>query len=157
MSRPRSAPLVLDQGPSSNALRAALTARSTSALSPSATWQIGSPVQGLSVANVLPDALCTHLPLMNIGSRDLTGGRLTTSFFGAAAVTAMVYFSWCVVREGREVDCRSRRCKRQGNRDLCLQQTLTQHADSVCDVGDALVLVADFAFDAKRACVAGFF
>ena len=46
---------ICDHGPDSNALRAALTARSMSALSPSATWQMTSPVAGLRVANVLPD------------------------------------------------------------------------------------------------------
>ena len=47
-SRPRSEAFIFGHGPSSNALRAALTARSTSALSPSATWQMVSPVAGLS-------------------------------------------------------------------------------------------------------------
>src|SRR3989304_3928640 len=50
----------------SNAFRAALTARSTSALSPSATRQITSPVVGLIVSKVLPDTLSTHFPPISI-------------------------------------------------------------------------------------------
>src|SRR5262249_4502711 len=65
--RPRSAALIRGQGPSSNALRAAWTARSMSALSPSATSQSTSPVAGVSVEKVLPDALPVHCPPLNIG------------------------------------------------------------------------------------------
>src|SRR3981081_448073 len=75
MRWPRSEAGIFDQGPSSNALRAALTARSTSALSPSATWQIVSPVAGLTVANVLPLTLGTHWPPISI-SWSLTLGAL---------------------------------------------------------------------------------
>jgi hypothetical protein len=46
-NRPRSAASVRDHGPDSNALRAALTARSMSAAVPSATRAITSPVAGL--------------------------------------------------------------------------------------------------------------
>src|SRR5262245_8163265 len=84
-SRPRSAPLIFGQGPSSNALRAALTARSMSALSPSATWQMVSPVAGLRVANVLPLCESTHLPPMSIGW-SLTFGGLTVRGLEAVAV-----------------------------------------------------------------------
>ena len=63
--RPRSAALIFFQGPDSNAFLAAFTARSTSAESASATWQISCPVEGFKVANVLPDILLTHFPLMN--------------------------------------------------------------------------------------------
>src|SRR5438309_1990203 len=87
-SRPRSAPLIFDQGPSSNALRAALTARSTSALSPSATWQIASPVAGLSVGNVLPETLSSHLPPMKSGW-SLTLGGLTVRLLVAVAVAML--------------------------------------------------------------------
>src|ERR1700692_1851211 len=90
MSRPRSEPFILAQGPVSTALRAALTARSTSALSPSATWQIASPVQGLRVAKVLPETLSAHLPPMNIGSWALTCGRLTMSLVGAELVAVVI-------------------------------------------------------------------
>src|SRR5437764_11439358 len=85
-SRPRSAALIFGQGPDSNALRAAATALSMSALSPSATSQIFSPVAGLTVANVLPEALGTHLPPMNIGCSALTLGGLTRCGAGAVAV-----------------------------------------------------------------------
>src|SRR5438067_11018335 len=93
-SRPRSLAASLRHGPFSNALRAALTARSTSALSASATWQISSPVVGLMVGNALPETLPTHLPPMNIGSTDLTLGSLTliigTERFGAALVAVAI-------------------------------------------------------------------
>ena len=46
--------------PSSSACRAALTAKATSSLSPSATWQMDSSVAGFTVANVLPLAASTH-------------------------------------------------------------------------------------------------
>src|SRR5271156_6557815 len=48
--------------PSSNALRAALTASSTSALSPSAISASPSSLAGLTVTKVLPDLAGTHLP-----------------------------------------------------------------------------------------------
>src|ERR1700761_1607040 len=57
----RCAGLNLDHGPS-NASRAAVTARSMSSASPSATWARISPVAGLRVSNVLPDAASSHLP-----------------------------------------------------------------------------------------------
>src|SRR5262249_19567180 len=59
---------------SSNVLRAALTARSTSALSPSATWQMTSPVAGLSVGKVLPETLSSHLPPIKSGWSLTLGG-----------------------------------------------------------------------------------
>ena len=65
-SRPRSRASILRQGPESNALRAALTARSMSAASPSATWAMTSSVAGLMVANVLPPWPSTHLPSISI-------------------------------------------------------------------------------------------
>ena len=49
-----------------NAFVAALTARSTSALSPSWTSMILSSVAGLMVGNVLPDAASCHSLLMKI-------------------------------------------------------------------------------------------
>src|SRR5262245_33498792 len=89
MSRPRSAALILGQGPDSNALRAALTARSTSALSPAAAWQMVSPVVGFSVGKVLPETESTHLPPMSIGW-SLTWGGLIVRGFGAVAVAMRV-------------------------------------------------------------------
>src|SRR5262245_59481448 len=88
-SRPRSAALIFGQGPSSNALRAALTARSTSALSPSATWQIVSPVVGFRVGKVLPLTLSTQRPPMSIGW-SLNWGGLIVRGLGAVAVAMRV-------------------------------------------------------------------
>src|SRR3974390_2586224 len=55
----------LRHGPWSNAARAAATALSTSAASASATCVITSPVVGLMVGNVFPDAASTHLLLIS--------------------------------------------------------------------------------------------
>src|ERR1051325_8701334 len=90
MSRPRSDAVIFDHGPESNALRAALTARSMSALSPSATWQIGSPLHGLSVGNVLPETLSSHLPPINIGSWALTCGILMDGFAAGRVAVVIV-------------------------------------------------------------------
>ena len=57
--------IFLRHAPVSNAARAAATAMSTSAASASATCVITSPVAGLIVGNVLPEALLTHLPLIS--------------------------------------------------------------------------------------------
>src|SRR5580692_9557161 len=54
MIRPRSDGVILPHGPSSNARRAARTARLMSSASPSAIWASVSPVAGLGVSNVLP-------------------------------------------------------------------------------------------------------
>src|SRR5262245_7412893 len=81
---PRSPGLIFDHGPDSNALRAALTARSMSALSPSATRQMTSPLVGLIVSNVLPLADATHLPPMSIFWSATFGGAIFG--FGAVAV-----------------------------------------------------------------------
>ena len=64
--RPFSDGLTLAQTPSSKARRAAATARSTSALSPSGTLAITAPVAGLYTSNVLPEAALTILPSMSI-------------------------------------------------------------------------------------------
>src|SRR5438874_4547622 len=69
-------------GPCSRALRAALTARSTSALSPSATWQRVSPVAGLMAAKVLPETLSTNLPPMNSGWSLTLGGLTARGLLG---------------------------------------------------------------------------
>src|SRR5581483_1508849 len=52
------------QLPFSKAARAALTARSTSSLSHSATLASTLPVAGLMLSKVLPEAAGTYLPLM---------------------------------------------------------------------------------------------
>src|SRR5215212_5941817 len=61
--RPRSRAETFDQGPS-KARRAAATALSMSALSPSATSARVAPVAGFGVVKVLPDSASTHLPSM---------------------------------------------------------------------------------------------
>src|SRR5690348_2871609 len=66
MIRPRSDGLILLHGPSSNAFLAAVTARLMSSASPSAIRASVSPVAGLGVSKVLPDAAFTNCPLMNI-------------------------------------------------------------------------------------------
>lgn len=53
-----------DQEPDSKALRAAFTARSTSADSHAATLAIFLPVAGFSVSKVLPESDGTNLPPM---------------------------------------------------------------------------------------------
>jgi hypothetical protein len=64
MIRPRSDGVIRLHGPSSNAFRAAWTARSMSSASPSATRASVVPVAGLGVSNVLPEAASDHWPLM---------------------------------------------------------------------------------------------
>src|SRR5580704_12221561 len=57
--------IFLRQAPVSNAARAAVTALSASAASAFATCVMTSPVDGLIVGNVLPEALLTHCPLIS--------------------------------------------------------------------------------------------
>src|SRR5271156_6264884 len=64
--RPRSEGEILDHGPELKAARAAFTARSMSSRSPAATLARTSPVAGLYVGKVLPEAASTHLPLIRI-------------------------------------------------------------------------------------------
>ena len=61
--RPRSRAETFDHDPS-KARRAAATALSISALSPSATSASVAPVAGFGVVKVLPDSASTHLPSM---------------------------------------------------------------------------------------------
>src|SRR5690348_16847510 len=70
-SAPRSAGPIRDHGPSSNAYRAARTASSTSAASPSDTAARTFPVAGLTVSNVLPDLAGTHwFPMSKAGGNE---------------------------------------------------------------------------------------
>src|SRR5271169_6305097 len=66
MILPRSEGVMVAHGPDSRARRAACTAASMSALSPSATCAITLPVAGFVTSKVLPEAAPTHLPLINI-------------------------------------------------------------------------------------------
>ena len=65
MIRPRSGGVIRLHGPVSKAARAARTARLMSSVSPSATRARVSPVAGLGVSKVLPDAASDDCPLMN--------------------------------------------------------------------------------------------
>jgi hypothetical protein len=85
ISRPLSRASIFAQGPDSNALRAALTAKSISAASPSATWAITSSVAGLMVGNVLPLLASCHLSPMRI----LVWRTLGAAVLGACNVVAM--------------------------------------------------------------------
>src|SRR5580693_9014660 len=87
--RPRSEGVILDHGPVSNAARAALTARSMSSLSPSATRDRTSPVAGLYVGNVFAEGASTHLPLMRILCVRATNFETFWSSSGAYAVVAI--------------------------------------------------------------------
>src|SRR2546430_16073402 len=86
MIRPRSRAFIFRHGPLSNALRAARTALSTSAFSPSATCAITSPVAGLIVSNVRPLVESTHLPSMCIFVCRIFTGRFFFMRDGAAVV-----------------------------------------------------------------------
>src|ERR1700739_2438618 len=75
---PRAEADIFRHAPFSNAARAAATALSTSAASASATCVITSPVEGLIVGNVFPDAASTHLLLINnFVALTLTLGSIT--------------------------------------------------------------------------------
>src|SRR5262249_9825090 len=67
----RSEGAILAHVPFSKAARAAATARSTSSLSPAATWLMTLPVAGLTLSKVLPEADGTYLPLMKAWLRYL--------------------------------------------------------------------------------------
>src|SRR6516165_5357717 len=114
-SRPRSEAFILRHGPSSNAFRAALTARSMSALSPSATWQMVSPVAGLSVGKVLPETLSSHLPPMSSGWSFTLGG-LTAALRDLVAVAVAMRTSSTGNRANRGKRVVARDCP-AGRRD----------------------------------------
>src|SRR6516162_11530145 len=90
--RPRSDGVIRPQGPSSNAFRAARTARLMSSASPSATRASVSPVAGLGVSNVLPDAASLHCPLMNIwrgAPMNSSTLRSSVTVMGASSLLAL--------------------------------------------------------------------
>ena len=110
MIRARSDASIVRHGPVSNALRAAFTARSTSAASASAMRQMTSPVLGSRVSNVFPLRASTHFPSISIlrsatfGLRDGAAGR------GAVAVAMTGSFEATMGeanrRPGPDIDCR---------------------------------------------------
>src|SRR5579863_1982034 len=93
MSRARCDVVKRDHGPVSKAARAAFTARSISSRSPSATFARTSPVAGLYVGKVLPDAASTHFPLIRI-LWVLETKLETLSSDGAIFRTVAIFFSW---------------------------------------------------------------
>src|ERR1700732_1714465 len=93
---------MLGHGPSSKALRAALTASSTSALSPSATSASTSSFEGLIVSKVLPDFAGTHLPSIS-SCLGLHKNESAAEFLAPCAalstwVVAAIGLSSCIVR-----------------------------------------------------------
>ena len=64
-TRARSEGVIAGQGPDSNARRAARTAVSISALSPSAARAMVAPVAGFLTSKVIPVAAGSHLPSMS--------------------------------------------------------------------------------------------
>ena len=87
--RPRSEAEVRRHGPTSNALRAAATALSTSAESASAICAISAPVAGLKVRNVFPDSLSIHWLLTS----SFAGVEIVRNSGAGAAIVAMSDFS----------------------------------------------------------------
>src|SRR5258708_26719935 len=83
------------QDGSSNARRAAATARSTSAGPPEATVASTAPVAGLTVSNVSPDWACVHSPSISIplGVRPLIKPGRGFSLTLIVCVTALSAYS----------------------------------------------------------------
>src|SRR5215470_2901447 len=80
---PRCEAVIFFHGPFSNAARAAATALSTSAASASATCEMTSPVEGLMVGKVLPEAASTHLLLIrSFVALTFTVGSITAVAMG---------------------------------------------------------------------------
>jgi hypothetical protein len=120
--RPRSRAFIFRHGPFSNAFRAALTALSTSALSPSATLAITSPVAGLSVSNVLPLVESTHLPSISIlvcriltGNFDIIFAPLDSPPLTERATVFLPLESVLVLLAMSETSVRIRMCETRGH------------------------------------------
>src|SRR6267378_8670826 len=94
INTPRCEAPILRHEPLSNDARAAATALSTSAASASATCVITSPVDGLIVGNVFPEALSTHFPLI----RSFVGPILTFRSITVVAVAILNSSLWCSAR-----------------------------------------------------------
>src|SRR5271165_2239551 len=101
MRRPRSDGVILLHGPSSNAERAARTARLMSSAPPSAMRARVSPVAGFGVSNVLPDAASVHCPLMN----NWRGVAMKASVFLSRVTVIGIYL---LALEGRGSQCPAR-------------------------------------------------
>src|SRR5258708_8788507 len=86
---PRCEAGIFFHAPFSKAARAAATALSASAASASATWVMTSPVAGLMVGKVFPEAESIHLLLMRrFFAVTLTGGSYTAFALGSPLSTA---------------------------------------------------------------------
>src|SRR6266403_689298 len=120
---PRCAALILRHGPLSNAARAATTALSTSGASASATCVITSPVEGLIVGKVFPEALSTHFPLIS----SFVGPILTFDYITAAAVAILLPSYFCPVPRCL---CRGRLPRRASFFFLCRRLPLGRPAQS---------------------------
>ena len=104
MSLPRSEVVIRRHGPWSNAARAACTALSISAFSPSATCARTSPVAGLNVEKVLPDAASTHWPSMS-SLRGLAIKSLTRSSIRSSEVAIVMINPPDQLVDGDRVEC----------------------------------------------------
>ena len=100
--RSRSFGFIRAHGPSSNARRAARTARSTSAASPWATSVMGAVVAGSKVVKVLPDAAPVHSPPISI-ERSVEMKSLTRDVNWGSAMA--VIHSPSVSMHSRLCDC----------------------------------------------------
>src|SRR5262245_55069552 len=99
-SRPRSAASIVAHGPDSTALRAALTALSTSLALPSATLAITSPVAGLYVSNDLPSTGSTHSLLMRSLVWVMAGAAGRCLIAAGAAMVAVLSATGMVLSSG---------------------------------------------------------
>merc|ERR1719234_2557905 len=97
-SWPRAEASIVRQAlPKENAFRAAVTANSTSALSPSCTEQMVSPVAGFTVGKLFPEAEFTHSLSMKIWVY-LMSGFLRGSIL--VVFSKLVYNQWYLPRGG---------------------------------------------------------
>src|SRR5262249_43572466 len=113
---PRCDAVIFFHEPFSNAARAAATALSTSAASASATCVMTSPVEGLIVGKVLPEAASTHLLLM----RSLVALTFTVGSITAVAMRGLL--RKCRVGQPLATNARGKREKvtpAKGSRQGC--------------------------------------
>merc|ERR1719234_734798 len=97
-SWPRAEASIVRQAlPKENAFLAAVTANSTSALSPSCTEQMVSPVAGFTVWKVFPEAEFTHSLFMKIWVYFMSGFLRGSIFL---AFLKLVYNQWYLLKGG---------------------------------------------------------
>src|SRR6267143_1779952 len=119
INTPRCEAPILRHEPLSNDARAAATALSTSAASASATCVITSPVDGLIVGNVFPEALSTHFPLI----RSFVGPILT---FRSITVVAVAILNSSLDGALPEGGCGARPLKPRQARAYCEKEAYTR-------------------------------